>query len=880
MDHLVFPALLFGAAIALGTTSAIAQVVPDDTLPIHSAVTSDSHGWQINGGTVQGNNLFHSFQEFSIPDGHSVHFDNDLSIERIVTRVTGNSVSELNGTLAANGMADLFLLNPNGVVFGPNARLDIGGAFLASTGEALHFADGTVFRALQTEAPLLTLSVPVGVQMGPAAGAIQLGTPVAPLGPHLTPGVGRSLTLVGNGITATNSQLSAIDGSIALHSIQSGKVDLVGQLGAVADPATAVANDIVLQQGTQIETMSWHGSGSIRLQGQQVHLKGGSQLSNLNWGDFPSGEIRITASDLLQISDRAPNSSQASLIQSATFGNGEGADIHIQTGRLQILPGGNILAGTAGPGTGGDILITATDAVLGEGQGFENLQALFETSFLEDFQANGSTSLLNGEINSSTPLDSAIFTATFASGAAGALTIDTPQLALRNGALLASTTFSSGQGGDLSIRNAADVWVTDSSITAGVLVPGSSGDAGDLDIATDRLILRDRSLLLSVTYGAGDGGNLTISAAELIDLGQTHDGPGILPPPTINSNSVFGTGRGGDIQITAGRAQFTSAAIATQSGALLNEGLFDFTSVLSTADPVVQVGGPAGNIEITIADTLVLSAAAAPVLSEIDVSSFTAQPPGTITVQAPTVLITDGGRISANSFFQSEVGGQITLNSELLMLAREGIISSNILGPQGSQAGTIDIRTTTLLAVDNSDIVAGAFLQGQGGRITIDADLILGAQFRNRLSLDSDITAPSAPGFQAGGTVVINALNPNLTTDSPDAPELINSTDVISTGCTAVANSRFTVSGRGGLPESPHHSLEGGKVWQDLRLPILTAQLEPVAADTPEPPADASDVRLPFLEATRLLQDAQGTMRLVAEATPPPQNVRVCGESL
>ncbi|MEW6492528.1 MAG: filamentous hemagglutinin N-terminal domain-containing protein, partial [Cyanobacteriota bacterium] len=160
--------LQLGIFIALGITEAIAssgnfawsQVVNDNTLGSeNSIVTSPQTGaFQIDGGAKIETNLFHSFSLFSIPNNGSVYFNNQPDIQNIITRVTGGLVSNIDGVITANGTANLFLINPNGIIFGPNAALNIGGSFVASTASGLNFADGTHFSATASlSPPLLTI---------------------------------------------------------------------------------------------------------------------------------------------------------------------------------------------------------------------------------------------------------------------------------------------------------------------------------------------------------------------------------------------------------------------------------------------------------------------------------------------------------------------------------------------------------------------------------------------------------------------------------------------------------------------------------------------------------------------------------------------------
>jgi filamentous hemagglutinin family protein len=245
--------LLSGAVLCylMVSESGLAQITPDDTLGgERSRVTPNinvrgAQADRIDGGATRGANLFHSFREFNVNEGQRVYFSNPVGIQNILSRVTGTDVSDILGTLGVDGGANLFLLNPNGIIFGPNARLDISGSFTASTGDRFTFPDGSEFSAANPQAPpLLTINVTPGLQYGRPAGNLSNAG-------SLSVGAGQSLTLFGNTVTTTGS-LVAPGGTVQVLGDRVGLLD-----NAQIDVASETGGGTVLVGG------DYQGQGTV-----------------------------------------------------------------------------------------------------------------------------------------------------------------------------------------------------------------------------------------------------------------------------------------------------------------------------------------------------------------------------------------------------------------------------------------------------------------------------------------------------------------------------------------------------------------------------------------------------------------------------------------
>jgi filamentous hemagglutinin family protein len=410
-----------GGAIAFGN-SALAQItiVPDATLGAESSTVTAPipGGFLIEGGATRETNLFHSFEEFSIPSEGIAYFNNALTVENIISRVTGTSVSNIDGLIAANGTANLFLINPNGIEFGSKAALNLGGSFLASTANSLIFDNGFEFSATNPQSPLLlSVNLPLGLQYGANPGRILTQSSV--LGLQVP--TGKTLALVGGEVDIEGGFLFAPDGHIELGSVAgNSRVNLRATNTGYALNYEGVENfqDIGLTQKAFVVAGGNNG-GSIQVQGRNLTLTDGAQISVGLQGAGVGGDLTVNASESVQVIGTSADGRNISglFTRSEETATGKTGDLTINTPWLLIRDGGAVNASTLSAGKGGNVTVNASQGV----------------------QVIGTS--LDGQWISGLAVTS------FGTGDAGDLTIITPGLLIQDGAAVIANTFGAGKGG-------------------------------------------------------------------------------------------------------------------------------------------------------------------------------------------------------------------------------------------------------------------------------------------------------------------------------------------------------------------------------------------------------------------------------------------------
>ena len=516
--------------------SALAQIVPDRTLGAESSVINPNVNIegtlsdQIEGGSIRGKNLFHSFEEFNVREGQGAYFVNPVGIEHIFSRVTGNSISQLLGKLGVLGNADLFLINPNGIVFGPNATLDLKGSFLATTANSLIFEDGTQFSATDTYAPpLLTISIPAGLKFRESAGSILNQSQGQGLGVQ----PGKTLALVGGNITMQGGIIGVPLGRIELGSVAgTGQVSLqeIDSGWTLSYEDVQNFKDIELTEsptslGTSILStfsVDGEGGGSIQVKGKRVTLTSGSQIAG------NGANIVISASETVEVSGIA--SGRFSGIGSDSPLNGKEGSVTINTKKLIVQDGGLVASFTNGrlrgdqltPTTvpGGNLIVNASESV----------------------ELKGNAESLTG-----------LLSRTRSSGAAGNITINTGKLIVRDGATISAEStgvdllgqsIETGQAGNINI-NANSLSMNQGTITAAERSQSGGEEGANITLKiSDLLRMENESLISATADDSANGGNIDIDTPLLL----------VFPPTGSNGSDIIAdaeTGNGGKITINS-----------------------------------------------------------------------------------------------------------------------------------------------------------------------------------------------------------------------------------------------------------------------------------------------------------------------------------------
>lgn len=760
--------LTIGIVVIYPAKEAFAQITTDGTLGTPQTLTGPNYDIPQSLGQTVENNLFHSFGEFNLDSSEAAIFHSGHDINNIFSRVTGGNPSSIDGLIRTLGRdVNLFFLNPNGIIFGSNASLDVSGSFLASTADSFVFGNDLEFSAIDpNEAPLLTVSFTPGLQYGNNSSA--------------------TIASQGNLTAGQNLELSA--GNLNLQGqLQAGKnltlqADDIEIRDSLTNPFTATAGDRLSIQGNEsIDIFALnHPQSGLFSAGDMTLSSANPVIGDIHFwsgGNFAIEQLDGSSGDLFSFYDPIIRSQG-----DVSFFTYQGASLH-------ILAGGQVDINTAiitNPDTTGESINPTTTPNLA------NVTLSDRTVLVIDGSERATLDIRAGVAPEAidNPLGTLDESGTFFDpdlvpvpspdnnpvATSADITIGDIFMAASDGTVLLTNQYQpnlSIPGGDITItgegffgtRNApgdlgridargfegdgSDVFLdsrnninlSGSSINpfSGVDTSSNIGNAGDITLlARDTISLVDNLwIATNVNGGVGNGGDIKIAASSVL----ADNGVRI-------QSGMFGEGNTGDIEITSNLFSFDrGSTIGTQiaSEGRGNAGDLEITanSILVSNGSVLLTStaglGNSGNITLNAEDTINFDGVL--VLSSDFFLSSSAQTnvtpggsgnAGDINIFTSSFLLTNGGQLQTSTDGMGNAGKvNIIANKSVLLdgvggadLLDKGLPSAvfSDVGTSGvGNGGDINITTPLLSLKDGGQIVASTFGTGDAGNLKINA---------------------------------------------------------------------------------------------------------------------------------------------------------------
>ncbi len=738
---------------SIGISQVITNIQADTSLQVNSEVTQVGDVFDITKGTrpnnpngTAGGNLFHSFTEFTIGEGKTVNFSNDsgLSTTNILSRVTGNNSSGIDGAIKTTGFGDanLFLLNPNGIIFGENATLDISGSFHASTADYLVIG-GEQF-TLDSDASAFTFS---SADIS-AFGFSSNPQPISIENSFLEVATNKTLSLVaGNdsletnnlpGISVKNGQLMAEGGRINIVSIAS---------------AGEVTVDASLFTVESIEPL-----GNISLVRTGPKIFDGLPITDLLTGG--GGNIFIRGGKLT-IDNVNINSKTESVSPPLNIG------IDISGESIMFLNDANIDTSTSGSSNAGHIILSATDTISITDN--VTLSSAVETDNTTgsggNIRINSPTFLMsgNGGINTTTVFEVNGPPVPTNLGKGGNVEITATQMTMSEDSRIVSSSTGSGNAGNvtLDIRGNTTL-VTDGILTlsdqtfieANTQDIGRPGKAGDISILADQTNLVGGNLS-ALTEGLGSGGDIMISSNTVNASNQSQ---------VITDTQ--GTGNAGNITFNVAKLTSSPGVTISSSSGTIDTGASENSGAAGTITiQGVQTAadGTEAATEVSLTGTTLSTTLNGEGRgsdgNDPDIEGDSPLQPGNITITANDVFLNNGTNITSDTNGTGNAG-EITFNVDALK-SNQGLSTNSF--------GSVEISSAS--TAENTGIGVGGGEAGNPGTVTIQGIVADGSPVQNKIELARTIIKTEAVDEGEDGEISLSAnedINLRDTTISTD----------------------------------------------------------------------------------------------------------------
>jgi filamentous hemagglutinin family protein len=762
--------LLLFSLLCTFTPSSFAEITLDGSLGRSGALIGPNYAITADLGKQIGGNLFHSFRDFNLDQNERATFSGPNSINNVISRVTGGNPSHINGRLSSTiPNADVYFLNPAGILFGESAKLNVQGGFHASTADTLRLGSDGEFNASDIEKSVLTVAAPSAfgfLAAKPAAIILQDSKLSVPIGKTLSL-IGGDLQLNGIHTDETfSTKLSVESGRLNLASLASPGEVIPTQFGLDINPQTpggtitTNGTQMEVKEGGQIfirggqlnlidsqiksETTDDKEGGAIDIRVDQLGLQNIATISTETSGSRNGGNIFVKVADILTI--EGISEIYASSKESAT---GNAGNIEIQANQITLTQGGQIVNETKGTGKSGDIIIKVGDSLTISG-----------SILMEDYFY--SSGIYNQSSNEN-------------AGTSGDIQIKARQVTLKDGVVIRNVTLGTQRSGSIVLVVSGLLTIQSSFVgTPGVEISGTGGRSGDIKIAAGQIILTDGGEVSSSTSGSQESGfitikvdgDLTISSSNEINA-QEFIPSGIFSESTSEEADA---GNAGNITIEADQIILTSEAeISSSIQGHSKAGNIEIKArqiKLNEAKILSKTEGQgeAGTIIITTADTLNLSGSSeistdsAPVFDRPNEMSDA----GEIEIMAQSVSLDDSTITSETT----GKGGTIILDvKDALNITQSGKITTQ--SRQTGDAGKIDIAARQIKLTQGGEINSTTYGSGKGGSIKLNVSDTLTVSGRKSTFISSRIFGGSNRSEQMGeagdaGTISIEANKINL----------------------------------------------------------------------------------------------------------------------
>ncbi|NJO18421.1 MAG: filamentous hemagglutinin N-terminal domain-containing protein [Thioploca sp.] len=660
-------------------------------------------------GQQVGDNLFHSFERFNLNSTESATFTGPATINNVINRVTGGQPSHLNGLLRSQiPQANLYFINPAGILFGSQAQIDVPASLYLSTADYLRLGTTGQFNATMPNNSLLSVAAPT------TFGFLDQPSPIIVQNSQLnlisptdieqtiqrTANPNHTLAFIGGDITIQDSVVDTFGSHINIISVDSaGEAPVDTQQltdSAFTDYGTVRISDTDTtgQLVGNLQT-SGRGGGAVFIRAGQFFLEGGWIFAD-TLGDQPGRGITIQVDKELSLTHAARITTEVA--DNNLFGQATGTagPIDIQAEQLQLTAGSQIASTSHTASTAGNINLSLKSGLFLSGL---DQQGLFPipSAILSNNTSSGS----GGQINITAPQvrleqDAQLNANTLGEGEAGNLSLQVNTLEVRNGAQIAvgvgdqRHVQGAGKGGQLMITAADAIRIQGKSSTvnqsSGLFsnVFTRNGVGGKINLWTPQLIIEQSGTIQTLTVFEGQAGNINLQ----VDTLKLAEGG------TIRTNTLIGSGLGGHIEIMAHQAikikgNNTGITAATDNSSSGRGGDVEITTgQLTFADggalSVSSNGtGNAGDIELTLTDKLKMQ--------QGSIRASTARADGgNIKITVPNYLQLTDSNITTSVRAEAGNGGNIALKSAFIIFDHSHIFAQAV----GGEGGNINITTT------------------------------------------------------------------------------------------------------------------------------------------------------------------------------------------